>query len=1006
MEAQDPHISPKTKRRRVQNDPDKKYRCPWEGCDKQYSRAEHLNRHKQNHDPKDIYVCEYCPRRFNHTGLVRDTKGKYDLDVAVSGHQKGVDERVSRHSLTRRESTDNTLKSPSSDYHSPAAIDSARSTSNIQAFDPTFMVDPRLATDHIQVSDQHPHAILEAPIAIRTSQQNSYFPPDDQSLRSEDPGYHGRQEDTRNSGYFGYQSLTHALIPQATIGNNTWMQSDPAVQHLAATDHSQYNVDGQMYVPAYGHLPYGQRFQTSQALSEYSHQLNTLQHFAEPYGNMAMAGHVDLTSPLTTDSSSSYTISGTLTTPNTPTVHQIRPIFSKQDLKYEDLISDDAADRFDFSNNYNSQSFPTGLCAVSKRQDVHVLLADSSTTQLTPALQSSIEEPPKNGRPRLYENDLTQTRFDQFVDYIYKYFDDKQREWVKEIRQALFKETTIGWRRFLSPGVLRGFLISFWTRVHPQMPILHQATFATDTCPDLLLAVILALGASTCSEYRDEDERTKASRFADFLVWHVRIIVIQEPDYDPPAKLWVLQTLILLEIYEKLFSNNLMHHNGISDHAQTVTRMRAGSSLVGRYCISNPEVKRERDSTVEGPGARGTINAAGYNTDDPEWNEWISLEAIKRIAFAAFILDTSHAHMFGHKPNMHIGDIGLFLPCSEKEWLAGSYSQVRVFKKAREKQGYKDITFTACLRGLLANKPVPVRTFSFGRAVILAGLLSFSSHAKAYSAGNEDIGVGKPHTVFDKVTRGLRNWEQDFEDWLDSSRPQGRRPHDIASTIEFGDDKLTESRTVLFHFAHMAFNGELHHCQTYISNTLPDDVDKARTELETWVRSVRASDATFHAVRCLSKLLLPSTDNINTRPDGAAIAAHYSAREDYLFHRPWGIYCAALTIWAYTYFRREQLSDHKGPKLSTREEQALHMYAFLRTLGQESNPSNMGTIGYSRFDCAGLLLLLSGKFSRTKWQLLREAGELLAVCAKLLDEPRNDITKLEGVGKMLGTSET
>lgn len=48
MDAQDSHTNSKTKRRRVQNDPDKKYLCPWEGCDKQYSRAEHLNRHKQN----------------------------------------------------------------------------------------------------------------------------------------------------------------------------------------------------------------------------------------------------------------------------------------------------------------------------------------------------------------------------------------------------------------------------------------------------------------------------------------------------------------------------------------------------------------------------------------------------------------------------------------------------------------------------------------------------------------------------------------------------------------------------------------------------------------------------------------------------------------------------------------------------------------------------------------------------------------------------------------------
>ena len=741
---------------------------------------------------------------------------------------------------------------------------------------------------------------------------------------------------------------------------------------------------------------------------DYYHHMNGLHEFAQSCANnMPISAHGDLTSPLTADSSSSMTTSGPQTTPSTPNPGQVRPIFSKQGVNVDDLMRDDAIERLDFANSFDPESLNTRMYSSGRRQAVHIVSDDSATIRLGPSNKPSTEEPPRNGKQRLFEYDLTPQRFDQFVTYITERFEDKQRDWVKDIRLALFKDSTNGSTKFLNLGALKGYLTSFWRRVHPQMPILHQATFATDTCPDLLLAIILALGASTHGFYRDEDERIKAGRFADFLAWHVRIVVIQEPDYDPPAKLWVLQTLILLEIYEKLFSDNLQHHNGISDHAQTVIRMRLGSSLVGRHCISNPEIKVERDSTVEGPGARGTINAAGYNTDDPEWNEWISLEAIKRIAFAAFILDTSHAHMFAHKPCMHIGDIGLFLPCSEKEWLAGSYSQVRAFKKERENQGYKDITFTACLKGLLANKPVPVRTFSFGRAVILAGLLSFSSHAKAYSAGNEDIGVGKPHTCFDKVTRGLKNWERDFEEWYSKSQPQGRRPHDVAITIEVGDDKLTESRTVLFHFAHMAFNGELDHCQIYASpkdKISPDDRNKARTELETWVKSVRASDATFHAVRCLSKLLLPESDT--TQPDGATIAAHYSARDDYLFHRPWVIYCAALTIWAYTYFRRNQLGDHKSKKLSTTEEQALHMYIFLQHLSLETSPSNMGNIRYNRLDCKGLLLLLAGKFSKTKWVMLQDAGELLAFCAKLLDEPQADFkVKFEPMIKMQNMAE-
>ena len=82
------------------------------------------------------------------------------------------------------------------------------------------------------------------------------------------------------------------------------------------------------------------------------------------------------------------------------------------------------------------------------------------------------------------------------------------------------------------------------------------------------------------------------------------------------------------------------------------------------------------------------------------------------------------------------------------------------------------------------------------------------------------------------------------------------------------------------------------------------------------------------------------------------------------------------------------------------------MFFFLRTLGLETNPSNMGTIRYNLSDCEGLLLLLAGKFASTKWVMLQDAGEVLAFCAKMLDEPRMDTKiKTEPMIKMQNISE-
>ncbi|KAG0149829.1 hypothetical protein CROQUDRAFT_104773 [Cronartium quercuum f. sp. fusiforme G11] len=43
---------------------EKKFACDWAGCEKVFSRPDHLSRHRLNHEPEKIYSCERCPRTF------------------------------------------------------------------------------------------------------------------------------------------------------------------------------------------------------------------------------------------------------------------------------------------------------------------------------------------------------------------------------------------------------------------------------------------------------------------------------------------------------------------------------------------------------------------------------------------------------------------------------------------------------------------------------------------------------------------------------------------------------------------------------------------------------------------------------------------------------------------------------------------------------------------------------------------------------------------------------
>ncbi|KAI5289868.1 hypothetical protein KEM54_003017 [Ascosphaera aggregata] len=88
--------APPTKKRRRNRkiNPDTKYACTYAGCTKSYSRAEHLQRHRLNHEPRRIYYCSYpgCRKQFvrqdlcvrhreRHSALPPDCRQRNDTVV-------------------------------------------------------------------------------------------------------------------------------------------------------------------------------------------------------------------------------------------------------------------------------------------------------------------------------------------------------------------------------------------------------------------------------------------------------------------------------------------------------------------------------------------------------------------------------------------------------------------------------------------------------------------------------------------------------------------------------------------------------------------------------------------------------------------------------------------------------------------------------------------------------------------------------------------------------------
>ncbi|KAJ5541904.1 hypothetical protein N7535_004323 [Penicillium sp. DV-2018c] len=494
-------------------------------------------------------------------------------------------------------------------------------------------------------------------------------------------------------------------------------------------------------------------------------------------------------------------------------------------------------------------------------------------------------------------------------------------------------------RHVMSLRMMQTYIGSYWYHFHAQLPILHQPTFAADRTPNLLLLAIMAIGAATLDKIHGQDAIEAASELASFIAWHLRWEIFMDADFRPPARLWIFQSLLLLEVYEKLFSTRALHERAHIHHDTTLTLMRRGSSLIGTSSFDNPETREE----------------------DESWSTWIKAEATRRVAFAAFVLDSTHATMFGHSAKMVAHELRLPLPCDEALWAATSAAEVARVQSSLQSHGVRPTMFLDGLKRTLNGQPV--RTNAFGRTIIMSGLLSVCWHLNQRDLQISSLGVGQTLGGRDKwraaLLQAFDNWRRDFDEAL-------------------GPSTTSESRNVLHGLAHMASHVDIADLQIFAGagrlmgrSITARDYSAAREKTEKWATKAAARDATFYALKFLSSCF----------SDPATQPGEYAARDDYLLHRPWVMYFAALVVWTYGFALDGPLRP--APILATVADRERDMGTFLHRVGDIQRPNGLETMS-GRNGCLGLLMILRDSFLRSRWELLGEAARLLDSCiAKL-----------------------
>ena len=585
------------------------------------------------------------------------------------------------------------------------------------------------------------------------------------------------------------------------------------------------------------------------------------------------------------------------------------------------------------------------------------------------------------------ESIISSDKADEIFEFIKERFHENGRAPVERQRDSIIEGDRSDDNHVLSRKMMQAYIVSYWLHFSGQVPILHKPTFSPDKTQNLLLISMMMIGASCLDKAYGHTITRAGARLSNFLAWHLRWEMFQDPNCRPPAKLWVFQALLLLELYEKIYSSRELHERAHIHHATTITLMRRGRALIGKSPLDSPPNPRDGDKQN---GSRHSSTSGVAHTPEEWWNNWITNEATRRCAFTAFVIDSIHATMFGHSTVMVAHEMRLPLPCDEAMWTATSGAEVYRIENALSATGKKPLPFLEALKRTLSNQEV--QTNSFGRTILMAGLLSVSWHMNQRDVQVTSLGNGVSQALGGRdkwrgtLTRAFDSWKSDFDKSLS---PRGDAdPYSFDSADRNEDNVVFESRTVLHHLAHMAMHVDIVDCQIYararrlLGRTIgSQDLNSAQRRMRTtWAPSAKARDATYYALKFLYSVLVsedsdaPQTSGYN-HPEEP-----YSARDDVLLNRPWVLYFAALVVWCYGHALEGPCPNVSMP--SSRPEKIQRMRQYLQEYGRVASPEELKLMkGINRN--TAVLMVLKDTFEVARWELLHEGSALLQNCINL-----------------------
>lgn len=598
----------------------------------------------------------------------------------------------------------------------------------------------------------------------------------------------------------------------------------------------------------------------------------------------------------------------------------------------------------------------------------------------------------------------------------------------------------------LSIASMQLYLKSYWKHFHDYLPILHSPTFSPDAAHTYLLMAVLILGSSMLTRQKGFEGRGMKS--TSLMAWNLRGHVLLHVDASSPGRLWVFQTLLLLEFHDKLLASTSLHDRALVFFPTTLNLMRQSSTLFGRQVPRSPRsAPAAASAEPETTKPRAELSVGFFAPQKPSaqrpeswWEYWIVQEAIRRAAFAAFVLDISHSVMFGHSQTLVFHEIHLFLPCDRLLWSSHSPSEIGAVESSLYASGVKPFSFLEALRKMFKRQPC--RTNVFGWLVLLSGLLSIVGHMQQRevlaSSLEHDLVSAASDKWQPKLIQALQWWKSEYEGNLEHLRGANLdwRKYSLSEENQNGvGDDLTLN-LVLYHLGNISIYITIPELSVVAGAVKilgrlvsPFERQMMKDKVARWAKSHGAIHALHHALELVRLILFPIHD-----PQAAAepqprewepeaspseCAPRYEASYDKLPNRSWALYFATMVIWAYgfhqdgplrpfptdlayppnaagtstapydpTRIRDQDVDGMSAVQLESAREEDARMYLDHIFPAEVKSPQDLARhlqhVTNGRNRVLGLLGVVDRALAGSSWELLDEASKRLKTAAVIL----------------------